>query len=123
MQMSIERFQEVHKLIWNTVIENFSERGEKFMYFLKIKGIEVAYKKGILAFDEAFCCLHNNNCLLCAACTRCEQCPIKSCNYEGSLYSRACEGDVEAMIEIRDIVDKPPFSELSIVTLYDLGDE
>ena len=50
MQMSIERFRDVHKLIWNTVIEHASEVNsqETSVYFLKQVGIETAYNKGMI---------------------------------------------------------------------------
>lgn len=117
MQMNIERFKAVHKLIWNTVIDNASE-GECSVHFCKLRGIELAYEKGILNFSESILLIHNNSCLLCASSKSCIECPLKSCKPGGSLYGRVCnERDVKAMVEIRDIVDKPPFTELSVITL------
>ena len=62
--------------------------------------------------------MRDNRCLLCAAFEDCEICPLGDCNMLSSVYKKACHGDVNAMIEIRDVVDKEPFAELSIVTLY-----
>lgn len=119
MQMSIERFKDVHKLIWNTVIGHASEVRDRkeSVHFLKQVGIETAYNKGMLDFDESIVIMRNNMCLLCASSTRCELCPLGDCNALSSVYKKACHGDVNAMIEIRDIVDKEPYTELSIVTL------
>ena len=121
MQMSIERFKDVHKLIWNTVIGHASEVNsrEASVYFLKQVGIETAYNKGMIEFDESIVIMRNNRCLLCASFEYCELCPLGNCNMQSSVYKKACHGDVNAMIEIRDIVDKEPFAELSIVTLYE----
>ena len=119
MQMSIERFKDIHKLIWNTVIGHASEVRDrkKSVHFLKQVGIETAFNKGMLDFDESIVIMRNNRCLLCASSTRCELCPLGDCNAPSSVYKKACHGDVNAMIEIRDIVDKEPYTELSIVTL------
>lgn len=122
MQMSIERFRDVHKLIWNTVIGHASEVNsrEASVYFLKQVGIETAYNKGMIDFDESIVIMRNNRCLICAAFEHCELCPLGDCNMLTSVYKAACHGDVNAMIEIRDVVDKKPFTELSIVTLYEM---
>lgn len=122
MQMSIERFRDVHKLIWNTVIGHASEVNSRktSLYFLKQVGIETAYNKGMIDFDESIVILRNNRCLLCAAYEYCELCPLGDCNEQASVYKRASHGDVNAMIEIRDIVDKEPFTELSIVTIDEM---
>ena len=119
MQMSIERYREVHKLIWNTVIafSNEVKDGKISVAFFKSIGVEIAYEKGLLDLDEKEIILYRNNCLLCAAYPNCTGCPIGDCGIRDSLYSRAVNGDVIAMIEIRDIVDKPPFTGLSIITL------
>lgn len=120
MQMSIERFREVHKLIWNTVIENAIEviKGNTEVWILKGNGVDRAYNKGLLDSDEADFIRQNNNCLLCASCLICWECVLRNCGSDDSLYNRACYGDVDSMLEIRDIVDKKPFTESSIITLY-----
>lgn len=125
MQMSIERFRDVHKLIWNTVIGHASEVSsrETSVYFLKQVGIETAYNKGMIDLDESIVIMRHNRCLLCAEFEYCELCPLGDCNMLSSAYRNACHGDVNAMIEIRDIVDKKPFTELSIITLYNEEDE
>ena len=127
MQMSRERFQEVHKLIWNTVIAHASDvkDGKISVRFLKHVGIERAYKKGMLELDElALLELEcNNECLLCATFGYCEYCPLGSCYSTKSLYYRAARGDEKAMCEIRDIVDKEPFTIMSIMSLYDWEEE
>ena len=121
MQMSIERFKDIHKLIWNTVIGHASEVRDrkKSVYFLKQVGIETAFNKGMLDFDESIVIMRNNRCLLCASSTRCELCPLGDCNAPSSVYKKACLGDMDAMIEIRDVVDKQPFTDLSIIDLYE----
>lgn len=128
MQMSRERFQEVHKLIWNTVIARFEEvkKGECSVQFLKSVGMDRAYKKGLLDLDEAILLSHNSYCLLCASDILCRGYVLGGCLSCGScdsLYYRANFGDKDAMIKIRDIVDKEPFTELTIVTLYDRWEE
>lgn len=120
MQMSRERFQEVHKLIWNTVISHaeYVKKGTVTVRFLKRLGVNTAYERGLLDLDEVDMLEYNNCCLLCLSCGYCETCPLKSCDTYESLYYRSCKGDKEAMIEIRDIVDKEPFTDLSVITLY-----
>lgn len=119
MQMSRERFQEVHKLIWNTVISRASEiaNGETTAWFVRGLGVREAYQKGILDADEARMISLNNNCLISALYGYCGLCCLGNCNTVSSLYRRVCRGDVNAMLEIRDIVDKKPFTDLLIVTL------
>lgn len=120
MQMSRERFQEVHKLIWNTVIAHSQEVREKIagVIFLKEVGLITAYDKGLLDADELVMIKQNNCCLLCAACTSCMDCILGSC-LDKSLYTRAASGDRKAMEKIRDVVDKWPFTEFSTITLHE----
>lgn len=120
MQMSIERFQEVHKLIWNTVISHASEvaRRKATVWFLKGVGIDKAYQKGLLDLDEVELIESNNRCLLCATCSSCMDCILGTCKGIDSLYSKAANGDEGAMEEIRDVVDKQLFTDLSIVDLH-----
>lgn len=124
MQMSRERFQEVHKLIWNTVIAHIEDVRKRncSVYFLKQVGIGRAYERGLLDSDERELIESNNFCLLCVSCESCRSCVLQSCNSTNSLYYHASRGDKDAMIKIRDIVDKKPFTELSIITLYDWRD-
>lgn len=120
MQMSIERFREVHKYIWNYVIEHATEieAGVHSLGFFKREGLNCAYHdKGYLDFDETICIQDNFDCLLCASRMCCRDCILESCFVENSLYRRACRGDVQAMKEIRDVVDKWPYTEFSIITL------
>lgn len=122
MQMSRERFQQVHKLIWNTVISHSQEvrDGKASVYSFKVMGLNKAYDKGLLDLDELNLINHNNACLLCAACTSCMDCILGNrCSNSNSLYSKATTGDVESMLEIRDVVDKWPFTEFSIITLHE----
>lgn len=121
MQMSIERFRAVHKLIWYTVISHTKEveKGKVSVYFLKAVGLSKAYEKGMLDFDELNIIRQNNNCLLCAVCTSCMDCILGNCRHVNSLYQKAARGNKTAMIEIRDAVDKWPFTEFSIITLYE----
>ena len=123
MQMSRERFQAVHKLIWNTVISHASEVRDKkaSVHFLKKVGIETAFEKGMLDFDESLLIMHRNQCLICASSDYCENCPLGDCDLHSSVYKKACRGDMDAMIEIRDVVDKDPYTKLSVVTLHDWG--
>lgn len=120
MQMSIERFKAVHKLIWNTVIAYASEvAGEKVsVSFLKEVGLDKAYQKGLLDKDEVGLIENSNSCILCASCTSCMDCILGNCRDDDSLYNRACHGDTAAMEEIRDVVDKRPYTVFSIVDLY-----
>ena len=121
MQMSIERFRETHKLIWNTVISHASEiaNGKTTAWFMRGLGVREAYQKGILDADEARMVSLNNNCLLSALNGYCGMCCLGNCNTVSSLHRRVCCGDVNAMLEIRDIVDKKPFTDLSIIDLYE----
>ena len=121
MQMSIERFREVHKIIWNEVIAHAEEikTGGASVHFIKQVGIDKAYKKGLLDLDEVLVIENNCNCLLCAACNSCGGCILGNCYASDSLYRKAAYGDVKAMKEIRDIVDKYPFTGCSTVPLYD----
>lgn len=127
MQMSRERFQEVHKLIWNIVIAHAKDvkEGKTSVRFLKQAGINTAYEKGLLDLDEVELLEldHINHCLLCAAFGCCEYCPLRDCYSIGSLYYLAARGDEKAMREIRDIVDKEPFTESSIMNIYDWEDD
>ena len=122
MQMSVERFKEVHKIIWDEVIAHADEikTHKVTVDFLKRVGIDKAYRKGLLDLDELIVIESHYNCLLCASCTSCMDCILENCRTSGSLYVKALLGDVHAMEEIRDIVDKYPFTEFSIVTLYDV---
>lgn len=121
MQMSKERFQEVHKLVWDIVLANSYEikRGEMSISSLKLLGIRVAHSIGLLDKDEMELILEQHACLLCASCTSCEDCILGTCLGENSLYVRACRGDASAMKEIRDAVDKQPFTDLSIIDLHE----
>lgn len=127
MQMSRERFQEVHKLIWNTVIAHAKDvkEGKTSVRFLKKVGINTAYAKGLLDLDELELLEldHINHCLLCAAFGYCEYCPLRDCHSVESLYHLAVRGYEKAMREIRDIVDKEPFTELSIINICDWEDD
>lgn len=122
MQMSIERFREVHKIMWNEVIAHAEEikTDRVTVHFLKQAGIDKAYRKGLLDLDEVIVIENNCNCLLCAACTSCMDCILENCWTSNSLFHKVLDGNVSAMKEIRDIVDKWPFTEFSIVTLYDV---
>lgn len=121
MQMSRERFQEVHKLIWNTVISHAQEvrDGKASVYFLKCMGLNKAYDKGLLDLDELNLIKQNNACLLCAACTTCMDCILGNCRNSNSLYSKATTGNVKSMLEIRDVVDTWPFTVFSIINLHE----
>lgn len=121
MQMSIERFKAVHKVIWNTVISHYQEvrDGEASVHFFKDVGLNTAYAKGMLDLDELALIEQNNRCLLCALCTSCMDCILGECISANSLYKKATDGDKTAMIEIRDAVDKYPFTEFSIITLHE----
>lgn len=127
MQMSRERFQEVHKLIWNIVIAHAEDvkEGKTSVRFLKQVGINNAYEKGLLDLDELELLEldHINHCLLCATFGNCEYCPLGGCYSTKSLYYWAARGDEKAMREIRDIVDKEPFTGMSIMNLYDWEEE
>lgn len=121
MQMSVERFREVHKTMWNVVIAHSKEieMGERSLFVMKKRGLRVAYQYSLLDLDELSVIEKNNCCLLCASCTSCMDCILGNCRHDKSLYLRAANGDRKAMEEIRDVVDKWPFIEFSIVTLYD----
>lgn len=121
MQMSIERFKEVHKLIWDTVISHAEDvkKGRASIHFIKWVGVKTAYERDLLDFDEVDMLEYNNRCLLCASSGECVNCPLRDCNSIESLYYRAAGGDKKAMCEIRDIVDKEPFTDLSIINLYE----
>lgn len=122
MQMSIERFRKTHKFIWNYVIAHAEDMrgGRCSLNFLKEASLNQAYcVEGLLDLDETLVIGNNFNCLLCASCMSCRDCILGSCNTESSLYKRALRGDVLAMKEIRDVVDKWPYTEFSIITLYD----
>lgn len=120
MQMSRERLQEIHKLIWNTVIEWSKEITGEYatVNYVKGVGLRKAFREGLLDADEFKIIKQRNYCLLCASFLDCRDCVLQGCNSVNSLYQRARRGDTGAMIEIRDIVDKKPFTELSIVTIY-----
>ena len=122
MQMSRERFQAVHTLIWSTVIAHASDIENKraSVWFLKRVGADAAYEKGLLDYDELELIKRNNSCLLCAMSENCETCLLGDCMCGDSLYKRACHGDKNAMLEIKDMVKKQPFTDFSTVTLYDV---
>lgn len=124
MQMSIERFKDIHKLIWDTVIAYSQDAIEVNLdiQFLKGVGINRARAKGMLDEDEEIVIRLNNNCMLCSTFEYCKLCPLKTCSGMDSLYFKAVQGNIKAMQEIRDIVDKKPFTELSIVELYSWED-
>lgn len=122
MQMSIERFREIHKLIWNFVIAHAKdvEEGRCSVNFLKEVGLSNAYcKRGLLDFDEVRIISDHHSCLLCASSSSCHDCVLGSCIADNSLYKRARGGNVSAMAEIRDVVDKRPYTDLSVITLRD----
>lgn len=121
MQMSRERFQEVHKLVWDIVLANSDEikRGEMSISSLKLLGIRVAHSIGLLDKDEMELILGQHTCLLCASCTSCADCILGGCRGGNSLYGRAERGDASAMKEIRDVVDKQHFTDLSIIDLHE----
>lgn len=107
MQMSIERVKVLHKYIWNYVIEHYD--GNKYpsnqVWYLKKKAIFVALQAKMLNDAEAGVVLANNSCMLCATVRMCASCPLETCRGADSLFSRAIDGDMKAMFEIRDIVD------------------
>lgn len=120
MQMSIERFREVHKIMWNEVLAHAEEikTGKASVHFIKQVGIDKAYQKGLLDLDEVLVIENNCNCLLCASCTSCIDCILGNCRASDSLYGKVIYGDAEAMKEIRDIVDEWPYTVFSTITLY-----
>ena len=81
MQMSRERFQEVHKLVWDIVLANSDEikRGKMSIISLKLLGIRVAYSIGLLDKDEMELIIEQQACLLCASCTLCADCILGDC--------------------------------------------
>lgn len=121
MQMSRERFQEVHKLVWDIVLANSDEikRGKMSIISLKLVGIKVAHSIGLLDKDEMELIIEQQACLLCASCTSCADCILGGCGGDNSLYVRANRGDASAIKEIRDVVDKQPFTDLSIIDLHE----
>lgn len=118
MQMSIEQFKRVHKMMWDAVISYGSEIKNKMeLHLLKRAALLDAYSQGFINDDELSLIEQNDNCLLCASCT-CDGCVLGSCKTKESLYRRALQGDVHAMKEIRDVVDKQPYTDLSFVDLH-----
>lgn len=107
MQMSIVRFKVLHKYIWNYVIEHYD--GNKYpsnqVGYLKREAILGALQAKMLNDAEVGVLLANNSCMLCAAVRTCASCPLETCSSVNSLFSRAIDGDMKAMFEIRDIVD------------------
>lgn len=122
MQMSIERFREIHKMMWDYVIAHAEDMEENrhSLYYLKGRGLDKAYyDKGLLDYDELIVIENNCNCLLCASVTTCQDCILGTCRTYDSLYREAMSGDVRAMEAIRDVVDRWPYTEMTIVTLHD----
>lgn len=119
MQMSVERFREVHKLIWGMVISHADEvkKGVTSVVFLKNMGVNHAYKAGLLDSDEVDVIDVNSNCMLCSSCYTCQDCILNDCRSYNSLYKRATRGDIVAMKEILNVVDKWPYTILSTITL------
>lgn len=119
MKMRIEKYREVHKLIWNTVILHAEEikTGETSITEVKRQGLHEAYNKGIIDINELIVISEAHYCMFCAFATSCSDCILGSCSDHLSLYDRASRGDKVAMEEIRDVVDKWPFTKLSIVDL------
>lgn len=119
MLMSMERFRIVHKMMWDTVISRADEIKKQgaSVHLLKRGALINAYNQGLISEYELYIIEHNDNCLLCAMFT-CDFCVLDCCHMSRSLYRRALEGDVAAMKEIRDVVDKPPFTDLSFVDLH-----
>ena len=121
MQMDIERFRDTHKLIWDIVLANVDEikKGKMNIDSIKLLGVRVAYSVGLLDRDEMELIIEHHSCMLCASHTSCMNCILGSCHTVDSLYARAIRGDAAAMKEIRDVVDKQPFTDLFTIDLHE----
>ena len=120
MQMSVERFREIHKLIWNAALLHADDikGGKRSVSEIKNAAVHKARDKGLLDEDEMNLILEHYSSMLCASCTSCMDCILGTCYALDSLYSRATKGDPAAIEKIRDVVDKWPYTVLSIVDLY-----
>lgn len=119
MQMSIERFKELHKYIWNYVIERYDRTAYPCNQIWYLKNIAVfrALESKMLDDDEAAVIYSNNSCMLCATATSCDGCALETCTTENSPFFRAYRGDKNAMIEIRDVVDNGFYDGISIIEI------
>ena len=105
VQMSVKRFVECHKFVWQYVINELEQGTIIPVPCLKARAVKEMLESDMLDTAEYMILTLNNNCFLCAHFRRCYRCPIENCFLENSLYSRAVNEEINAAEKIRDIVD------------------
>ena len=105
-QMSVKRFVECHKFIWQYIANELEKGiGHSVSHLRKI-AVEKLLENGAIDSLEYKIVSLNNNCFLCAHFEMCFYCPLRECNCRGSLYAEATiYRKTDAAEKIRDIVD------------------
>lgn len=105
-QMSVKRFVECHKFIWQYIANELEKRTSHSVSHLKAIAVEKLLENDMIDSLEYKIVSLNNNCFLCSHFERCFYCPLGRCNCRGSLYAEATiYRKIEAAEKIRDIVD------------------
>ena len=104
-QMSVKRFVECHKFVWQYVINELEQGTLIPVHYLKARAVKEMFESYMIDTAEYTILTLNNNCFLCAHFRRCYSCPIENCFSGNSLYGRAVNGEINAAKKIRDAVN------------------
>lgn len=105
-QMSVKRFVECHKFIWQYVVNELEKETCHSVDQLKAIAVEKLLENDMIDSIEYKIVSLNYNCFLCSHFERCIYCPLGSCNFRESLYAEATiYGKIDVAEKIRDSVD------------------
>lgn len=104
-QMSVKRFVECHKFVWQYVINELEQGTISHVPVLKARAVKEMLESDMIDTAEYMILTLNNNCFLCAHFRRCYRCLLGKCAFVNSLYNRAVNGEINAAEKIRDIMD------------------
>lgn len=104
-QMSVERYVECHKFVWQYVINELEQGTVVPVRCLKARAVKEMLESDMIDTAEYMILTLNNYCFLCAHFRKCYRCPLGSCAFGNPLYSRAVDGEIHAAEKIRDIMD------------------
>lgn len=103
--MSVKRFLECHKFIWQYVINELEQGTITTVPCLKARAVKEMFESDMIDTAEYMILTLNNNCFLCAHFRKCFRCILGSCAFGSSLYSSAVNGQIDSAEKIRDIMD------------------
>ena len=80
VQMSVKRFVECHKFIWQYIANELEKGTSHSVSHLKAIAVEKLLKNDMIDSLECGIVSLNNNCFLCSHFKRCSDCPLGGCN-------------------------------------------